>query len=158
VTTRTLDNVTGSFVTYFPKRMKPSTLQERVLDIYDRVYTHRGILRRVCSKNIFASVFGVAHGYGIKRMNRSVRRVVDGGYMEHLRRIEVGLYDSGENLIETRLAELDGLPLPPPLEGRNELGRYEHIIPILALPGAARYGLARLRWKVRQALGFASPA
>jgi radical SAM superfamily enzyme YgiQ (UPF0313 family) len=153
------DYQTGSFVTYFPKRMKPTTLQECVLDVYDRVYTHRSILRRVASRNIFASVFGVAHGYGIKRMNESLRAVVEGGYMDHLRRIEEGLYDASENLIESRLMGLDGLPLPGPLTGGPpELRRYEGLVPLLALPGIARYGLARLRWRARRALGRPLPA
>jgi hypothetical protein len=146
------DYLTGSFVTYFPKRMKPSTLQECVLDVYDRVYTHAHILRRVAAKNIFASIFGVAHGYGIKRMNEDLRAVVNCGYMDHLRLLEQGLYDQDEVLREERLAELNGLPVPKPLMSAPDLRRYERLVPILALPGLARYGLARLRRKLNQAL------
>ena len=152
------DYLSGSFVTYFPKRMKPSTLQQCVLDTYDRVYTHGRILQRVCSKNIFVSVFGVAHGYGIKRMNKSLRAIVDRGYMDHLRRLEDGLYDAQENLIEERLAELNTLPIPGPVLPSPQAPRYDRLIPIVAFPGIARYGLAILRHRARQAMGRLSPA
>ena len=150
------DYMTGSFVTYFPKRMKPSTLQATVLDVYDRVYTHGRILRRMCSRSTFTSVFGIAHGYGIKCMNESLRKVVDAGYMDHLRRIEDGLYDSGENLIETTLAELNGLPSPPPLEESAPLRGYDRRIPFLVLPGLVRHGCIRLGRKIGQAFRRAS--
>ncbi len=145
------DYLTGSFVTYFPKRMKPSTLQESVLDIYDRVFTHGNIIRRVASKNIFAAIFGIAHGYGIKRMNDSIREVVENGYLDHLKQIEEGLYDEHEVLREDRLASRSSLPVPPPLVPRVDYGAYEAFVPLLAMPGLIRYGAARLRWKMRQA-------
>ena len=127
------DYMTGSFVTYFPKRMKPSTLQAMVFDVYDRVYTHGRILRRLWARNTFTSVFGIAHGYGIKRMNASLRETAGAGYLDHLRRIEDGLYDADENLIESRLAELPGLPSPPPLEESAPLRGYDRRIALLVL-------------------------
>ncbi len=139
------DYLTGSFVTYFPLRMKPSTLQECILSVHERVYSHGGNLRRVLSHNIFASIFGVAHGYSIRSMNRSIRAIVDSGYMDHLRRVEDGLYDANENLIEERLAELKGLPVPRPIAKPVAFPHYERLVRLLVLPGVARYGLARLR-------------
>jgi radical SAM superfamily enzyme YgiQ (UPF0313 family) len=145
-----MDYHTGSFATYFPKRMKPSTLQSCVLNVYERVFTHSRILRRACSWNSFAASFGVFHGYDIRRMNDSVRSVVEGGYMEHLRAIEKNLYDEHENLIEERLAELEGLPLPPVLLEQPPLRRYGTVAPILALPGLLR---SRIRLLPRRLWG-----
>ncbi len=146
------DYMTGSFVTYFPKRMKPTTLQECVLDIYDRVFTHGTIARRMFSRNIFASIFGVAHGYGVKRMNMLLRATVAQGYMDHLRKCEEGLYDADENLIESRLTELPGLPVPGPVVVPNGLPHYEPLVSLLAFPGVVRSAAARLGVKIRHGL------
>jgi hypothetical protein len=71
--------------------------------------------------------------------------------MDHLRRLEEGLYDANENLIEERLADLKGLPLPPPVVDHTELDRYRRLIRTMVLPGFARYGLWRLGNKIRRA-------
>ncbi len=148
------DYLTGSFATYFPKRMKPSTLQESVIDVYEKVFSHRRIARRVLSANIFESVFGVAHGYGTKRLTDSIRAVVDSGYLQHLREIESGLYDADETLMEDRLASIKAIPLPPPLQDSTRTASYSHIVPILAAPGIVRGRLAMRRHKKRQAAGI----
>ena len=40
----------------------------------------------------------------------AIERVVDGQYMDHLRRVQEGLYDANERLCEGRLAELVNQP------------------------------------------------
>ncbi len=141
------DYLTGNFVSYFPKRMKPSTLQECVTRLHCEMFSHKNNLRRMFSDNLFNATFGVGHGYGLKGVGESVRKVVDGYYMDYLRRIEEGLYDGNEQLIEENLAGLDSLPLPPPLKQLRATRRYRFFIPILTLPGFARIAFRRLiKW------------
>jgi hypothetical protein len=139
-----MDYHTGSFATYFPKRMRPSTLQQCILSVYERAFTHGQILRRAFSWNTFSASFGVFHGYSIRDMNDSVRAAVDAGYMDHLRAIEQGLYDEQENLIEERLAGLDRLPLPPPLAERPVCDGYWNVAVATAFPALLRQGIKRL--------------
>jgi len=139
------DYLTGNFVTYFPKRMKPSTLQECILSIYERAFSHPNIMRRVWSPNLFNATFGIAHGYAMKRMTNAVRRLADAHYLNHLRRVEQGLYDENEQLIEKNLASLDRLPIPRPLRDQVDFRSYECLVPLLTMPALIRYGLIRLR-------------
>ncbi len=114
------DYATGSFVMYFPKRMKPSTLQKAVLDIYDRTYTHKRILSNIFARNIARAAMGINLGYGIKRMNENLRQVIKKyKYMEYLESIEKDLYDENEVLIEEKLKAAYGsnkFPLPPAMQ------------------------------------------
>jgi len=142
------DWFTGNFVTYFPKRMKPSTLQRSLLDVYERVYTHRNNLRYMFSKNIFASIFGIGHGYSLRRLNRVIGAIARERYLPWLESIEAGLYDENENLIDDRLADLAGLPLPPPAPDMVDYGRYWSLIILAALPGIIRAAWAMLRWRI----------
>lgn len=138
------DYMTGSFVTYFPKRMKPSTLQKLIFHVNDRAYSHTNILRDVFNKDLFRSFFGVTLGYGMKRINRNLKLYAEKSYMGYLRQIEDGLYDAKEELMEDKLPILSGLPLPPPVEGYAEIPFYRiHTITAL-IPALAR--LALLRW------------
>lgn len=146
------DYATGNFVTYFPAHMKPSTMQRTFLDIYKELYTERHILKSVFASSAFESVFGITHGYAIRRLNEAMERVVDGHYMAHLERLEQGLYDERERLREDRLAELDGLPLPPPLQEQVDLERYNTLTDLAALPGAARYLAQKARWRLRRSV------
>jgi hypothetical protein len=72
--------------------------------------------------------------------------------MAHLERLEQGLYDERECLREDRLAELDGLPLPPPLREQVDLERYNTLTDLAALPGAARYLAQKARWRLRRSV------
>jgi hypothetical protein len=139
------DYATGNFVTYFPARMRATTLQRSVIEIYDRVFAHRQIARRVLAKNIFASLFGVDHGYAMRRTNQVIARIADDYYLPYLGELERGLYDADEQLIEERLAGLAGLPPPRPLADRVDLGSYRALTAALLVPGIVRLGLARLR-------------
>ena len=144
------DYVTGSFVTFFPRRIKPSSLQRCYLEIYDRVYTNGYIMRSALERSAFEAVFSVFHGLGVRRLNRVVRRVVDEQYMEHLLRMEDGLYDDRERLKEDRLAELDHLPPPPFIDEQVDRTSYNRLTDLAVLPGAARYYLDKARWRLRR--------
>jgi hypothetical protein len=136
-----MDYHTGSFATYFPKSMKPSTLQRCVTDIYRQVYTPASALRYALSPSAFVATFGVAHGFGVMRMNDTIQRVLDRGYLDYLRQIEDGLYDGSERLVEERLRDLEGLPLPPPLRDDVDMRSYGALSLLGALPGAIRQAL-----------------
>jgi radical SAM superfamily enzyme YgiQ (UPF0313 family) len=132
------DYMTGNFVTYFPKRMKPSTLQQTVLDINEEIYSHKNILKNIFSKNIFKSLFGVAGGYRFKRINNNIKKIADDYYSGYLREIEEGLYDENEVLIEKKLEEIDTIPIPLPLDTVPDKSSYELLILLGTIPGIIR--------------------
>jgi len=136
------DYLTGSFATYFPKKMKPSTLQRCMIDIYREVYTTDYILKYMFSPSIFVSLFGVAHGFSIRRMNDMIAGVTENGYMDYLKEIEEGLYDSNEVIIEKRLNSLKRLPLPPPVKDQVDLASYRALTALGVFPGIVRRGIA----------------
>jgi radical SAM superfamily enzyme YgiQ (UPF0313 family) len=148
------DYLTGSFVTYFPKRMKPSTLQQCILDAYDSVYTRGYLLWQIFKRSIFEALFGLTHGFGIRRLNASIRTIVDRYYMDYLRSIEEGLYDENEILIEERLDSIERLPLPRPLPNQVDLNSSMLIMLLAYVPPMTRFyckkGLLKLkrRWSV----------
>ena len=142
------DYATGNFVTYFPTHMKPSTLQRTFVGIYRDLYTDRHILRSVLARDSFESAFGITHGYAIQRLNRGVARVVEGGYLDHLHRLERGLYDEAERLQLDRLALVTGLPSPPPLQEQVDLGPQGPLSELALLPSVARLALDKARWEV----------
>jgi len=142
------DYGTGSFVTYFPKKMKPSTLQKTVLDIYDRVYSHRNILRNIFAKNITQSIVGIVLGYGIKSMNNNLRRIIDKyKYIEFLEGIEEGLYDEKEILIDGELDSFNSkkFPLPMPMKEETAKGGYTFIRTIAVMIGVMRFAILSFR-------------
>lgn len=146
------DYFTGHFVTYYPKTMKPSTLQNCILDIYDEVYSHKYILGSIFYRNIFASLFGVFHGYSMKRMTKVIRRVVDEQYLDYLKRIEENLYDEKEVLIEENLEKIDGLPFPPSVVEEMDLETYKLLILIGVIPGLLRHKATRIGRRIRREL------
>jgi hypothetical protein len=100
------DYAGGNFAYFFPKRMKPSTLQRTILRINDEVFSHGNILRKVFTKNPFRSVFSISVGYGNKRMNDNLKQVCEEYFLDYLESIEEGLYDENAVLIEERLEQL----------------------------------------------------
>jgi radical SAM superfamily enzyme YgiQ (UPF0313 family) len=142
------DYMTGSFVSYFPKRMKPSTLQQLIFDINDRTFSHRNILRDMFSRDLYRAFFGVTFGYGMKRINSNLRQYAQKGYIDYLKKIETGLYDEKEQLIEEKLTSLSGIPLPPPVSGYLEKPFYQIPITLALIPSLAR--LTFVRWRQRR--------
>jgi radical SAM superfamily enzyme YgiQ (UPF0313 family) len=139
------DYMTGSFATYFPKKMKPSSLQKCIIDVYREVYTTDYILKYMFSPSIFVSLFGIAHGFSIRRMNDMIAGVVESGYMDYLKEIEKDLYDANEVIVEKRLRALKGLPLPPPVQDQVDFSSYRALTALGLLPGIVRMGIANLR-------------
>ena len=146
------DYFTGHFVTYFPKTMKPSTLQQCLVDIYAGVYTHDYILGSILRKNVFESLFGVFHGYSMRRMTHTIDGVLGRQYMDYLRRIEEGLYDENEVLMEEKLESLVGLPLPPAVPECMDMDSYKGLMLLGVIPGVARYLSGRVVWRVGRAV------
>lgn len=138
------DYMTGNFVSYFPKRMKPSTLQRAVHTINAEVFSHQNILRNVFAKNLFQSLFSVNFGYGMKRINEQIEAISNDSYIAYLEELEDGLYDRNEVLIEDRLAKIDGLPLPRPLIENVDTQSYETHSLLASMPGLARFGAAKV--------------
>lgn len=142
------DYATGSFATYFPKHMKPSTLQRLYLGIYKKLYTDAYILRNVFNPSAFESMFGINHGYSVRRLNEAIERVVEGYYMDYLLQVEDGLYDDNERLQEDALAQIEGLPPPRPLQEHVDRDSYELIMNVAAAPALVRYALGKVRRKL----------
>jgi len=132
-----LDYGTGNFVTYFPRHMRPTTLQRSVLEVYRQLFSHRNTLRRMLARNPFASVFGVDHGFSMRRLNDVIGRVVDDYYLAYLEQVEQGLYD-GDDLVQERLDSLRRLPLPRPLDEGVDHRRFLVASSIFAVPGLIR--------------------
>jgi hypothetical protein len=128
--------------------MKPSTLQRCYLSIYREVYTDKYILKNLFAKSAFESMFGVFHGYSIRRLNEVMEKVVDEHYMDHLLTVEEGLYDAQERLLEDKLAELDGLPPPPPLPDRIDRATDSKAIELALIPGTMRFAMHKARRKI----------
>jgi len=150
-----IDYATGSFITYFPEGMKPSTLQRCMIDIYRQVYTHRYILSFVFRKNVFESLMGIVHGYGIRRMNRSIERICENYYYDYLKKIETGLYDENENLISAKLKKyMDGLPIPEPVKEKVDMFSYQPLITLVIGPSFFRYLVHKIRWRLRGQVRF----
>jgi radical SAM superfamily enzyme YgiQ (UPF0313 family) len=142
------DYMTGSFVTYFPKRMKPSTLQKLIFDINDRVFSHVNILRDMFATDLFRSYFGIFFGYTMKRINRNLAHFAAQGYIAYLELIEAGLYDEHEKLIEEKLTALNGLPLPPAVQCYKEQKAFWVLTVLALIPSGARY-LIQTWWQKR---------
>lgn len=154
------DYLTGSFATYFPKTMKPSTLQRCILNAYHSVYTWGHVLKQVFRRSAFESLFGVTHAFGIRRLNASISQIVDGYYMDYLRGIEEGLYDENEVLIEERLGSLEGLPIPRPLSDEVGVNAASAAMLLAYGPPIARFYCKKALWRLRKAwskLGHQSP-
>ncbi len=150
------DYMTGSFVTYFPKRMKPSTLQKLIFEINNEVFSHWNILKNIFSKDLFRSFFGIGFGYSMKRINRNLSRYARKDYIRHLKKIEAGLYDDREVLREEKLAARESLPLPPPVTGFENAPSYRILYLLAMLPAIIR--LAFLRWSQKNAMKSTVPS
>jgi hypothetical protein len=124
--------------------MKPSTLQRLIFEIPQRCFSHAAILRDAASPDLFRSFFGIAVGYGMKRVCRNLRDFAQQGYLQYLVQIEDGLYDNREELREDRLETLHGLPLPPRVQGFADVPHYRALAAAALAPAIVRLGLARL--------------
>jgi len=93
------DYMTGNFVTYFPKRMKPSTLQREVLEGYRRFYSvFRAFKYLLRLRPRQAAHLLVLWLFTHRPLQKHMER-----YIPYLEKVEKGFYDENDNLIESRL-------------------------------------------------------
>lgn len=95
----------GNFVTHFPLRMKPSTLQREIMNAYEKILKRRwallDLLKGRYKKAIWRMLFRTAW--------RSTKPFVL-GYIPYLEETEKGYYDENENLQIDRLDARPDLP------------------------------------------------
>jgi radical SAM superfamily enzyme YgiQ (UPF0313 family) len=107
------DYVNGNYVTFFPKHMRPSTLQKTVLDCLDSFYHPRHIPRKVAAQGKVNNAlrFGgsLAAIWATLRRNRAEFDK----YTDYLRSVEADYYDAHDELLEERLPPLGIRPEVP---------------------------------------------
>ena len=96
----TWDRLDGTFVIFFPKNMKPSTLQREVNRAYKKFYGPRQIWRRFRKRDFFAGIKRMAYAYWSWEIQRSTSQ-----WAKYLESVEGAYYDENEQLIEERLGE-----------------------------------------------------
>jgi hypothetical protein len=94
------DYCDGNFVTHFPKLMRPSDLQQAVIDSHRRVYSPQIFLQFVRRKNWTAVKDKAANLYAWKFIEKGLRE-----YIPWLKEIEKDFYDKNRRLLEDRLLE-----------------------------------------------------
>jgi len=90
----------GHYVTHFPRRMRPSTLQRILIDAYRTIYSPRQVLRALRRGRFTDARWKLAHRYLWADIEPGPRE-----YVSFLEEIEDGLYDEAEQLQEDRLVE-----------------------------------------------------
>lgn len=99
------DYCTGSFVTHFPARMKPSTLQRTMVEAQRRFWGLPRAARLAARGRLREALHVAAHRYAFTSVERAQL-----AYADELERVEQGYYDAGENLLLDRIRER---PLDP---------------------------------------------
>ena len=87
----------GIFVTHFPKLMRPSDLQQAVVDAHRNVYSARMFLKSVRRKKWTAVKEKAANLYAWKFIEKGVQE-----YIPWLKDLEKGFYDKSGRLLERR--------------------------------------------------------
>tara|TARA_B100000315_G_scaffold217845_1_gene218747 strand:- start:2849 stop:4381 length:1533 start_codon:yes stop_codon:yes gene_type:complete len=96
----TWDRLDGTFVSFLPKNMKPSTLQREVNRAYKTFYSPRQIVRRFARGDFWAGLRRMAYWYWVWEIRKSTA-----GWIKYLETVEGPYYDENEHLIEERLGE-----------------------------------------------------
>ena len=96
----TWDRLDGTFVIFFPKNMKPSTLQREVNRAYKNFYGPKQIMRRLVKGDFWAGLKRIAYNYWSWEIRRSTAT-----WIKYLESIEGPYYDENEQLIEEMLGE-----------------------------------------------------
>lgn len=94
------DRLDGSFVIFFPKNMKPSTLQSEINRAYKTFYSPKQIMQRLIRGDFFGGIKRMAYTYWAWEISRSTSR-----WVRYLKSIEGPYYDENEHLIEEKLGE-----------------------------------------------------
>jgi len=96
----TWDRLDGTFVTFLPKNMKPSTLQREVNKAYQKFYSPKQILRRFLQGDPLCGLKRIAYRYWCWEIKRSTSK-----WIKYLESVEGPYYDENEKLIEEKLGE-----------------------------------------------------
>ncbi len=94
------DRLDGHFVIFFPKNMKPSTLQRELNRGYRKFYGPAQIVRRFQQGEIGSGVRRIAYAYWSWQIRRGTEE-----WARYLETVEGPYYDEKERLIEDRLGE-----------------------------------------------------
>jgi radical SAM superfamily enzyme YgiQ (UPF0313 family) len=90
----------SAFVVHYPRHMRPSTLQQGIIDAYERFYARERLLRE---ENLDAYSRMAAKLFIVNPNLRLMRQ-----YLPILKEMEHGLYDDNEELLEQRLLRDNG--------------------------------------------------
>jgi len=90
----------GHYVTHFPLRMRPSELQQGIVDAYRDMYSAREIARAFAEGRRHDANRRLMHRYAWRRIEKGPRE-----YVEFLKDVEDGLYDGDGRLREQALIE-----------------------------------------------------
>ena len=88
------DYYNGSFVTFFPLKMKPSQLQEQLVDAYCTFYSYRNIFRKIVKGKISMALHQFYHKITFRYLLSYMR-----SYVTYLKTVEEGMYDAADHLI-----------------------------------------------------------
>ncbi len=108
------DYCTGSFVTHFPMRMRPSTLQRSIVKAQRRFWSLGRAAKCLVSGNLKRALHLASHRYAYTPVEEKQLE-----YANHLETIEHGYYDSHESL---RLDRISTRPLNPIVARASETG------------------------------------
>jgi len=90
----------GNFVTHFPLRMKPSTLQKALIDAPRQVFSPAQMLDAIRRRKYQDAKEKLTHRYMWWTIAKGLQE-----YIPFLEELEDGLYDEAENLLEDRLVK-----------------------------------------------------
>jgi radical SAM superfamily enzyme YgiQ (UPF0313 family) len=94
----TWDRLDGTFVIFFPKNMKPSTLQREMNRGYSKFYSFKQVWRRIRNGDWGGAVSRMAYSYWAWEVRRSTEK-----WAQYLETVEGPYYDKNERLIEEKL-------------------------------------------------------
>ena len=96
---RDYDYGNGTFVFYFPKNMRPSVLQREMNHGMRRFYAHK-LLEDVKERNFHELYYKLSHFPLFMQMSKHWN-----DHVHYLERMEEGMYDENDHLIESKLGE-----------------------------------------------------
>jgi radical SAM superfamily enzyme YgiQ (UPF0313 family) len=90
----------GNFVSHFPKHMRPSELQQALIDAHRKIYSPEAFRDSFQRRDWTAVKEKAVNLYGWRFIEKGLRE-----YIPWLREIEYGFYDENSRLIEHRLKQ-----------------------------------------------------
>ncbi|MBI4208252.1 MAG: hypothetical protein HY538_00915 [Deltaproteobacteria bacterium] len=92
------DYYTTHFVTHYPKYMRPSELERKVIDGYRLFFSWRNILTNLLKGRVGAAFFQLYRSIVMKPHLREME-----AYIPQLKQIEEDMYDASDHLMEEKL-------------------------------------------------------